>query len=133
MLPLLILVVPPTVAGGCYISWSTGEALILKRYRVSSPPPQSAGTYTAGLLTLAGAYSFQSALIHRLEQSGADISPTAGNNRGNQNKSYVPPQNFAEVVQFSRPMMVRLGAAGVAFFCAGAVQTYISLPSQYRK
>lgn len=75
MLPILILTVPPVVAGGGYLCWRQGQNLVLssgmgrafyKRQKNQSiPPPQSLKSYTAGIFALGGSYQLAYAGLAR--------------------------------------------------------------------
>mmetsp|Transcript_2913 Transcript_2913/g.4404 ORF Transcript_2913/g.4404 Transcript_2913/m.4404 type:complete len:154 (+) Transcript_2913:53-514(+) len=150
MLPLLILVVPPSVAGGSYGSWYLGQQtalLLTSTSRTSSAPPldapsQSTASYISGIVTLVGAYGLQCTQFSRLE-SDADPNrhtPTKVHKGNSQeHPKFVPPHKKASTAQFQapqnvaeafervgRPMLIRAGAGGVALFCAGVVQTVVA-------
>jgi hypothetical protein len=114
MLPLLILIVPPSIAGGSYVMWYSGQQVVLRRKQLAEAPPQSAASYTTGIMTLVGTYGLQSFAF-----PDAQTKITQG--------GYVPPQSIGEVFQrVGRPIVLRLGASSAAFFCAGVVQTYVT-------
>mmetsp|Transcript_26349 Transcript_26349/g.36967 ORF Transcript_26349/g.36967 Transcript_26349/m.36967 type:complete len:180 (-) Transcript_26349:578-1117(-) len=57
------------------------------------------------------------------------VSTTIGHKQHNNKttaKSFVPPQNLGDVYRrIGPPVLVRLGAASIAFFMAGIIQTYV--------
>ena len=146
MLPLLILVVPPTAAGGGYLSWSAGQRLILldggtRSSTSSSPsacadeaPPNTLASNVAGLAALAGTYGAAEFLLGRSERSGtphtkttASAAGAGGGGGGGGGGKFVQPKGIGDLLsRVGPPVLMRLGAASFAFFCAGAVQTYVA-------
>ena len=149
MLPLLILVVPPTAAGGGYLSWSAGQRLILlaggktrtRSCTSSSPsayadeaPPNTLASNVAGLAALAGTYGAAEYLLGRSERSGtphtkttASAAGAGGGGGGGGGGKFVQPKGIGDLLsRVGPPVLMRLGAASFAFFCAGAVQTYVA-------
>jgi hypothetical protein len=172
MLPLIILVVPPSVAGGGYACWYLGQQTALSLFQSSKiridagngngngngnttrssttstvPSQQSTGSYIAGLATLGGMYGLQSSQFHRLEDtpkpnshtqtqmghtkrtSAAEKSRTAyvPPHKQAQSHQFQPPKSMAEAFQrMGRPVLMRAGAGGIAFFCSGIVQTLVT-------
>jgi len=128
MLPVLMLVFPPSVAGGGYACWFLGQQTALLPTNKREAPIQSPGSYMAGITTLVGVYGLQSTQF-----------PQNGQVAKNSTSKFVPPQKQARDVQFQppksmaealqrmgRPVFMRVGAGGVAFFCAGVVQTFVA-------
>lgn len=111
---------------------------MLGRHKLDTPPPQSAATYASGVLALVGTYGLQSTVVNYLEQRGDGTStrsppPTAAAAQSSSPKKksqpFVPPKNMGELFnRAGRPVLIRLGATFVAFFCAGAIQTFAALP-----
>jgi len=119
MLPLLFLIVPPSVVGGSYLMWYSGQQIVLSRSKRIEPPPQSAASFATGLAAFFGTYGVQSALFPHDKPT---TTTTA------KKMVYVPPKSVGEVFQrVGRPILMRVGAGSVAFFCAGAAQTYVAL------
>mmetsp|Transcript_64 Transcript_64/g.132 ORF Transcript_64/g.132 Transcript_64/m.132 type:complete len:158 (-) Transcript_64:882-1355(-) len=147
MLPLLILVVPPTVIGGGYVSWSAGQNFMLKRSSLeSSPPSDTLTSYGSGILTLGITYGLAevvfayiggtTAIATTAASSSSSSSAASGHARpsGGGGKltagRYVPPKSAGDLLgRVGPPVLMRLGAASFAFFCAGAVQTYVASSS----
>lgn len=125
MLPLLFLIVPPSVVGGSYLAWYSGQKVVLSRTKLLEPPPQSAASYFCGVSTLVVTYGLLSAVfLHHADKSTVI----------KEKKGYVPPKNIGEVFQrVGRPVLMRVGAGAVAFFCAGAAQTFVALRSSNNK
>ena len=145
MLPVLILVVPPTAAGGSYGCWYMGQQTALSLFRpsagrrITDVPSQTTGSYIAGLAALAGTFALQSSQFHRLENT-ATTTANSTKKRIPASKAYVPPHKQAHSHQFQppktmgeffqkmgRPVLIRAGAGGIAFFCSGMVQTLITI------
>lgn len=119
MLPLLFLIVPPSVIGGSYFMWYSGQQVVLSREKLLEAPRQSAASYASGIVTLVGTYGLQSMLF---PQDKTNTTITKENK-----KVYVPPQSVGEAFQrVGRPVLLRLGAASIAFFAAGITQTYVA-------
>jgi hypothetical protein len=99
--------------------WYCGQQVMLSRKKLVEAPPHSAASFASGIVTLIGTYSLQSMLF---PQDKATTTIVKENK-----KVYVPPQNIGEAFQrVGRPVLMRVGAASVAFFCAGAAQTYVA-------
>jgi len=61
------------------------------------------------------------------KQTKKTKSRTSTTMTGKTNKSFVPPQNLGDVYRrIGPPVLARLGAASLAFFTAGVVQTYVA-------
>mmetsp|Transcript_17513 Transcript_17513/g.26073 ORF Transcript_17513/g.26073 Transcript_17513/m.26073 type:complete len:149 (-) Transcript_17513:347-793(-) len=140
MLPLLILVVPPTVIGGSYGMWYSGQKLVLlSSYQQHStkklttvPPPQSSASYAAGLITLGGTYGLLQSITLGVGDSA--VSSFSASSQSTKTKVYIkeggyqPPQTLAELKsRIGAPLLKRMGIASIAFFVAGSVQTYVAL------
>ena len=70
MVYLLIIFVPPTLAGGAYLCWRAGEKFAIKQLhtQTSKPKPiyQTFSSYAAGTTTLVGTYGLAEYLFtHR--------------------------------------------------------------------
>eukprot|EP00978_Attheya_sp_CCMP212_P010338 scaffold24970_cov34-Attheya_sp.AAC.4 len=178
MLPLLILVVPPSVVGGSYWMWYQGQQFVLRQWRnprdttsmlqqqqqqqivLSNPNPTSTSiqSFAAGGVAWVGAYGLQSKFLFPFFQDTtktetttttkptAKPKPKPTTNTPSLKKPphtrvttilpnkkqpllFVPPKNMSELFhRAGRPVLLRLGAICVSFFCAGAAQTYASLP-----
>ena len=167
MLPLLILVVPPTAIGGGYLSWSAGQRLILAAASSSTSPsadeapPNTLASNVAGLATLAGTYGAAEYVLGQSESAGgvAQGSTSSSTGSGNISKSgtsgtcstatasvsqkgptaagggkFVQPKSMGDLLsRIGPPVLMRLGAASFAFFCAGAVQTYVASRSSVKE
>mmetsp|Transcript_7676 Transcript_7676/g.7234 ORF Transcript_7676/g.7234 Transcript_7676/m.7234 type:complete len:160 (-) Transcript_7676:123-602(-) len=156
MLPLLILVVPPSLAGGGYACWYLGKNTALTLFQsskrtsltsASSSSEQSTQSYMAGMTTLVVVYGLQSSQFHRLvkdtskSRTQAKIRESGVKNRGN-STAYVPPHKQPRSQQFQppksmndafrrmgRPVLMRAGAGGIALFCSGIFQTFVVIRS----
>lgn len=158
MLPLLILVVPPTAIGGGYVSWTAGQKLILATASGGSSsslpddaPPNTLASNVAGLAALAGTYGIAEYFMGQSESSAAgatqgssssgsgDISKSGTSSitgtatgkgpsvAGGGGGKFVQPKSVGDLLsRIGPPVLMRLGAASLAFFCAGAVQTYVA-------
>ena len=107
--------------------WYQGQMAVLATQKpvVFSAPPQSALTYTAGVMTLGGAYYITQ---KTLAIAFLPCEKLVSNQRVELKGNYVPPQSLKELFQKAgKPALVRLGAASLAFFCSGAVQTHLAL------
>lgn len=167
MLPLLILVVPPTAIGGGYLSWSAGQKLVLATASSSSStsssstddeaPPNTLASNVAGLAALAGTYGAAEYFMGQSESSGGAAQGSGSTGSGNISKSgtstatatgngtikkgpsvagssgggkFVQPKSVGDLLsRIGPPVLMRLGAASFAFFCAGAVQTVVASKS----
>jgi hypothetical protein len=104
-------------------------------------PDQSALTYTSGFVALGCGYLVtQKALVALFLPTEKAAMPTTrssqevgkiaiiGSSKRSQSLNYVPPQSVKEFFQRAgKPALIRIGAAGFAFFCSGAVQTHLAL------
>uniref|UniRef100_A0A6S8TYM2 Uncharacterized protein n=1 Tax=Chaetoceros debilis TaxID=122233 RepID=A0A6S8TYM2_9STRA len=125
---------------------STSSMVLLTS--TSNAPDQSIGSFAAGIVTLFGSYNLAftglaAAILPKKELSsvsapakpststGAGASNSTSGNKKSIKKfqqNYKPPQSMQEFFQKAgRPGLVRVGAAGFAFFCAGAAQTIVAL------
>jgi hypothetical protein len=164
MLPLLILVVPPSVVGGSYWMWYQGEQFVLHQWgnprdttivaqqpfvSHSNTASSSVQSFVVGGVAWVGAYGLQSQFLFPFFQdtpkpTTINTKPTSCSTSSlkkpqqtnattklpkNQPLTFVPPKNMSELFhRAGRPVLLRLGAICVSFFCAGAAQTYASLP-----
>ena len=129
MLPLLILVVPPSVAAGSYASWSLGQRVVVVSRRLSDPPEDTFASYSSGLVALAGTYgAFEFALSQgEFATKESSVSQKASARR---KAKFEPPKTIGDLVgRIGRPVLMRLGGAYAAFFCAGLLQTYVASSS----
>jgi hypothetical protein len=140
---LTILIVPPSTVLGGYFMWYGGQQFVVHQMLQKSSqelshfstvlPRQSALGYASGIATLFGTFRLQAPLIDRFEGGKeakerarlafrTEITPP--------HKSlnpFRPPQTATELYERAgRPILARLSAGSVAFFCAGAVQAYVS-------
>jgi len=112
--------------------WYSGQQLVLSKKQLSLAPTQSAGSYAAGIVTLAGAYGLQSTLFPKLAEKPNKATRASSKSKSfvpphKQAQAYQPPQTMGEVFQrMGRPLLMRVGAGSVAFFCAGIVQTIVA-------
>lgn len=122
---------------------SSASSMVLSPSK-SNVPDHSVGSFTAGILTLFGSYNLafaglaatfltQEDLSSASSKSsagaaGASISMGDKQDMKKFQQNYKPPQSLQEFFQRAgRPGMVRVGAAGFAFFCAGAAQTIVAM------
>jgi hypothetical protein len=119
MLPLLLLVGVPSAAGSCYVMWGQGQQMALRTSsRLEHPPSSSVASYVCGVGTLIGAYAGQGQLIRKFEGSSTPSSAPA---------PYQQPQNVVDALRrMGKPALLHVGAASMAFFCAGLMQTYVT-------
>lgn len=155
MLPLLILTVPPATIGGFYCMWASGQHIVLQQKKLQHkvPPQSGLAAYGAGVATVAGTYfGLQAALFppeassepvdshsSSAEPKGSGLTKQQGATKSGCAKDFVPPhkqqqaqafhppQSMGEFAQrMGRPLLMRMGVGGVAFFCAGVVQTCVA-------
>lgn len=139
MLPVLILIVPPSIIGGGYGFWCFGHSTALSLFQQTaksvpgaakpSPSPphsQCAGSYAAGLSTCVGTYALLGSQFHRVEgAAGAQYVPS---HKRTTPAQFHPPKTVAEAFQrVGKPLLLRAGAGGAALFCAGLAQTFVAL------
>ena len=120
-------------------------------------PSQSFTSYALGISTLGGAYYLQSLAFpfieggtvaaqelkeHALSTTRHHHHRDHFTNKNANNKQftvykeggpgrYAPPKNLFELAKrVFPPITLRIAASSVAFFCAGAVQTYVALRQQ---
>lgn len=116
------------------------------RYDIRTPPPQSFLSYTAGIITLSGMYLSQDRLIQQWEAGCSKTANNAASSSPQQHphqttptnskyflphkaphQAFRPPQTVQELMErLGPPLLSRLGAASLSFFCAGVVQTYVA-------
>lgn len=131
------MIVPPSTVLGGYFMWYQGQQCVYQGMRsrqLSNPlPRQSFLSYSSGLATLAGTFYVQRPLIDRFEggQEARDKARAAFRTEFTPpHKSpnpFRPPQTALELYERAgRPMLARLTAGSLAFFCAGAVQAYVA-------
>jgi hypothetical protein len=140
MIPILMLSIPPVAAGGGYACWSFGEYSVLKWKQVTHPPPQTLATFFAGTTSFICSYGLQSMMFlnDNNKTKKNDMAFTKDKTASKLLKSripvhkqsstlhYQPPKSFEEVFHhIGRPLITRLAAGGVSFFCAGIVQTLV--------
>ena len=108
-------------------------------------PPNTLASNVAGLAALAGTYGAAEYLLGRSEPSGgahgstssssgtfhtkttASAAGTGGGGGGGGGGKFVQPKGIGDLLsRVGPPVLMRLGAASFAFFCAGAVQTYVA-------
>lgn len=136
---------PPTALISGYYLWYSGQQFVMTRCPLpslrftampsSQPPPQTLGSYTAGLITVGGTYFVLEHLIQQTEVSGAANNPGTTTSsprhviphKAPPHQAFQPPQTIEELIQrLGPPLLSRLGALSFSFFCAGAVQTYVA-------
>jgi hypothetical protein len=110
--------------------WNNGQQLVFNRHPSfddgQSRPNQSILSYASGIGALVGAYGLQSRAICYMEDQ---TSPSA-----KQAEPYKPPSGFGDMLRRSgKPILLHVGAASMAFFCAGAIQTYVTTLSHNEK
>jgi hypothetical protein len=116
---------------------------------------QTTGSYIAGIATFATVYGLQSMLFPKdinantnvIQEGSNSLNNQSGmksnntnNSNSNSSKTFIPPHKRKAADQFQppksmteafqrvgRPILIRSGSAGVAFFFAGVVQTYITM------
>eukprot|EP00979_Chaetoceros_neogracilis_P002699 scaffold437_cov288-Chaetoceros_neogracile.AAC.49 len=124
MLPVLLLVVPPSVAGGGYACWFLGQqtALSLKNVNDSNNNNNSninsnsnkplqplvksssgAGSYTAAIVTLAGVYGALSTQFPNDPDKGKDLAAKAKDKNTTAGSHFIPPHKQAQSAQFQPP------------------------------
>ena len=125
MLPVLILIVPPSVAGGGYATWYLGQQAALSLTALSSRNKRNdadheiaytTGSYIAGIATLGSAYGILSSRFHLLEYAGAKQmeentnvtmrSHSSSKHVGSGRKAgyeFIPPHKQAQSQQFQPP------------------------------
>lgn len=115
-----------------------------KKYDPDYPPKQTFITNAAGLITLTGTFLVQDSMIQRWEaaselqhQEAQQFRQGARENMNrflphkNPGGAFQPPQTPQELIErLGRPLLTRLAAASLSFFCAGAVQTYMAAALQ---
>mmetsp|Transcript_22388 Transcript_22388/g.33128 ORF Transcript_22388/g.33128 Transcript_22388/m.33128 type:complete len:159 (+) Transcript_22388:181-657(+) len=149
MLPVLLLVLPPSIAGGGYACWFLGHQtahsfLSDGSNKPATPLINSGASYATAVGAFAGVYGALSTQFPRHQETGEgkDLAKTkqkASVSVSESKKSFVPPHKKAQSEQFQppktiaeafrrygRPMVFRAGAVGVAFFCAGTLQTVVA-------
>lgn len=139
MIPILMISIPPVVAGGGYSCWSLGQYSVLQWKRVADPPPQTFGSYFAGITSFICTYGLQSMMFSydnlkttkndmslKSDESGSTLKSRIPVHKQPTGLQYQPPKSLEETFhRIGRPLLMRLGAGGVSFFCAGVVQTFI--------
>lgn len=166
MLPILLLVVPPTVVGGGYACWYIGQQTALSLLlpsasysngsandnQIQQPAAMATtktiGNYIVGIGTFASVYGLQSMFFsddggssNRSSAHTMDLSKQVNNNKSTSTASkssnkfipphkrklqdqFQPPKSMGEAFKrMGRPILIRSGSVGVAFFFAGVVQT----------
>jgi hypothetical protein len=130
---LTVMIVPPASVGGGYLMWTYGRQLVITRQNLRDMPKQSLASQTAGLFALYSTYKLQSPLLAFFDGDATAQSrarETMQREFTPPHKSlhaFQPPQTLTEVYERAgRPILARLGAVSLAFFCAGAVQTYVA-------
>ena len=125
MLPLLILVVPPSVAAGSYLSWSLGQYTVVRYRNLAGPPTaHSFASYASGFVALGGTYGAIEVAFSKFEESSSGSDVRGG---VKEKPKFEPPKSIGEAVgKMGPPVLKRLGAASVAFFCAGVVQLCVA-------
>ena len=155
---ITIVFLPPSVAISGYLCWYQGQKTVLatnlKRSFISEDdfPSQTFTSYTLGLATLGGAYYVQSLAFpfieggtvaaqelkeHAMSARHSDHFSknnkqfSVYNNKEGGPGRYAPPKDMFELARrVFPPITLRIAASSVAFFCAGAVQTYIAIKYQ---
>mmetsp|Transcript_17079 Transcript_17079/g.40960 ORF Transcript_17079/g.40960 Transcript_17079/m.40960 type:complete len:165 (-) Transcript_17079:154-648(-) len=150
---ITVVFLPPSVAISGYLFWYQGQRTVLTSHYNRSYiaeeefPVQSLKSYALGLATLGGAYYAQSLAFPLIEGgtlSARELKEHAMSTRhrdhfSKNNKQftvykeggpgrYAPPKNLFELAKrVAPPITLRVAASSMAFFCAGAVQTFIAL------
>jgi len=130
---LTIMIMPPAAAGGGYLMWYSGQQFVLHRSKLAEAPSPSTISFISGITALVGTYSVQCPIVRSIE--GGDVAGEKAKEAiqkefvppHKQAQPFQPPQTLGEVYQrMGRPILARLGAGSIAFFCAGAIQTYVA-------
>ena len=153
MLPVLILIVPPSVLGGGYACWHVGQQAATSITKGTeydmlhiSNINHSTGSYMAGIGSMLGIYGIISSQFVRLEDTNTNTSTkTSINNTKTKTSTHhihIPPHKQTKAHQFQppktiqeafqrmgRPVLIRAGAGSIAFFCGGLVQMLVSSAS----
>lgn len=134
MLPVLILVIPPSAIGGGYAAWNLGKhsSFLLLGKNTSTPHYDSSSdrrsiSYIADFITAFGVYGILSTQFPKETQTEGHNATESKVTKTNvpihkQAKSaqFQPPATFQEAFhRFGRPAVIRAGAGGFALFCAG--------------
>jgi len=144
---ITIMTAPPLVATTCYACWFAGQTSVLwRRQRIRTGGSEqhytsgSFASYAASLLIAGPVYYAQTPLVRWMEgrhqpqrQHQEPPSPphqqqfTPPHKIKDPAARFQPPQTPAEFWQrMGRPVTARLVCLGSAFFCAGAVQAWLS-------
>jgi hypothetical protein len=135
MLPVLILVIPPSAIGGGYVAWNLGKhsSFLLLGKNTSTPHDDSSSdsrrsiSYIADIITAFGVYGILSTQFPKetqIEEHNATKSKVTKTyvpiHKQAKSAQFQPPATFQEAFhRFGRPVVIRAGAGGFALFCAG--------------
>jgi hypothetical protein len=140
MIPILMLSIPHVAVGGGYGCWSLGQHSVLKWKGVADPPPQTLGSFGVGGAAFICIYGLQSMMFSNVkckttkndmvstkDESASKLKNTSiPLHKQSSSLHYQPPKSLEETFhRVGRPIIMRLGAGGVSFFCAGVVQTLV--------
>ena len=71
---MAVLLGPPSVGGACYMVWSKGKERMLRRLKLTTPPPTSFAANASAFLVLVGSYVGQRAFVIRHFDEGGALS-----------------------------------------------------------
>lgn len=140
MIPILMISIPPVAVGGGYACWSFGEYSVLKLKQVTHSPPQTLASFFTGATSFMCSYGLQSMMfinenhkstkndmaIDKDETQSKLLKSRIPVHKQSSSLHYQPPKSLKEVFhRIGRPLIMRLAAGGVSFFCAGIVQTLV--------
>lgn len=132
---ITIILLSPTVLGAGYAMWYQGEQMVCSNRRVDEAPPQTWSSYSAGFLALGATYYTQSLAFPLFENSKASeelkkhaLETSHQPMPSYKQVGYVPPKSLTDLAKrIAPPLLLRLSASSLAFFCAGAIQTYVAI------
>mmetsp|Transcript_50267 Transcript_50267/g.75059 ORF Transcript_50267/g.75059 Transcript_50267/m.75059 type:complete len:151 (-) Transcript_50267:1805-2257(-) len=140
MLPILLLVGVPSAAGTFYVMWGQGQSTAMMLSTTSmNPPPSTLLSSCSGIATVVGVYGAQGLAIRYFEGDSPSSSMVdqshhktgsraASSDHAQSSSSFKPPKGAVDVLKrVGKPALLHVGAASVAFFFAGMVQTKVAL------
>ena len=127
MLPVLMLIVPPSVAGGGYACWNLGQHTVLFWSGQKEVPIQSSASYMSGIVTCMSTYNLQAKLFPKSPALKPVSSKHIPPHKQAKDAQFQPPRSAGEVFRrMGKPTLLRVGAGCISFFFAGAVQTFVA-------